>query len=342
MIFIKSVVTYSIAGALALWALTFILLKDHTSLNMPDSAYAVVLLCGSGGILKYALTMTGRMGAQAAYKEGFVGQGAPSLMFDRESALKYITILFLLTYELWTHWFHALGITSDIVAMAITLELWFLSVIWMLSIQVRRLPKPKTSPKDMITRSKELLDRAVTWILTGMSASMGVLIIVTTLALLTELPHVSTSWWLFLLMLVFYLFLASLIRAAAITRGSAWIQISAPLLWQVIKRFCLFGAASSGVGGFLGLLLGLAIAALNGKGSEALTTIGNAGVLGGVIGAVIGILALPQAAVQRQRELPAVKWLTHIRISEIDLRASRWGSRDGKRQGRQRRKEPVQ
>lgn len=343
-IFVKSVATYSITGALALWALTFILIKDYTSLTLPDGAYALILLCGSWPMLKATLTKTAQFAAQAAYKEGFISQGAPSLIFDRDSALKYLAALLLLTYALWTNWFHALGIKSDIVAMAITIDLWFVAVVWMLSIQVRRLPKSKAPPphRDIASRSRELLDRAVTWILTGMSASLGGLVIVTTLALLTELPRVSFPWRQFLLLIVLYLCLASLTRAAAITRSSEWTQISTPLLWQVIKRVCMFGAASSGVGGFLGFLIGLAIWVVHGKhGPDALTLIGSPAVLGGAIGSAIGVLALPKAAVQRQRELPAVKWLTHIRTSDIDLQASRWGSSDAKRQ-RQRRKNPAQ
>jgi hypothetical protein len=275
-IFLKGVATYAVSGALALWALTFILIKDYSPLTLPDSAYALVLLCGSWPIFKATVTKTARFAAQAAYKEGFVSQGAPSLIFDRDSALKYLAALLLLTYALWAKWFHALGIRSDIVAMAITIDLWFVTVVWMLSIQVRRLPKPKTlPPRDMAPRSRELLDKAATWILTGMSASLGAFVILTTLALLAELPRVSFPWRQFLLLLMLYLCLASLIRAASITRVGEGMQISTPLLWQVIKRVCLFGAVSSGVCGFLGFLIGLAIWAAHSKqGSDAVTLIG--------------------------------------------------------------------
>jgi hypothetical protein len=343
-IYIKSVVTYGATGGLAGIALVLTLIKDHTSSSLPDSYYAVGMLCGFVGVFKYLLTFMARLGAQAAYKEGFDSEAAPSLIFNPESALVYTAVLLLLTYELWTHWFYVWGIRSAIVAMAITIDLWFLAIVWAASIQVRRLPEPKTPPhRDIASRSRELVDKVVTWILTATSASLGVVVILATVGLLIEPPQASFPWWKFLFLLALYLFFASLIRAAAITRVGTGIQISTPLLWKVVKRFCLFGAATSGVCGFLGFLVGLAIAAVNeDRGSEeALITIGNAAVLGGAIGSVMGVLALPKAAVQRQRELPAVKWLTSIRISEIDLRASRWGSSDAKRQWR-RRKNPAQ
>jgi hypothetical protein len=67
-IFVKGVATYSVTGALALWALTFTLIKNYTPLTLPDSAYAVILLCGSWPILKATLTKTARFAAQASHQ----------------------------------------------------------------------------------------------------------------------------------------------------------------------------------------------------------------------------------------------------------------------------------
>jgi hypothetical protein len=338
MLFVKGYTTFCFVFAVAAWVFILTLVKNSFSPRLPDSAYAVILLGASLGMFKYSLTLTGRLAAMTSYKDGFVSEGSPSLIFDGESALGYLAGLLLLTYELWAHWFHSLGIRSDLVAAGITICLWTSAVIWMLTIQVRLLPKPNaTSPPDLATRSKELLDKAVAWTLTGMSASLGMLVILTTLGAIAQYPSVPFPWWLLLILLVPYLLLASLIRAAALNRGSMWIQISTPLLGQVIKRVCLFGAASSGVGGFLGCLIGLGIMALTHKrGSDALTLVGDAATIGAAVGSVIGVLALPKAAIQRQRELPTVEWLTHIRATDIDLPAGRWGSRSPRPQSQDR------